>query len=93
MRTKVGCEKKAYNRARRLWNKQGNSSKVTAEIPAARSVEEVLTGGGFSAAVSRQPEADSLRQLEREKKEKENPELRGLVCGRDSLEGGNSTRA
>ena len=56
-------------------------------------MEEVLTGGGFSAAVSRQPEADSLRQLEREKKEKENPELRGLVCGRDSLEGGNSTRA
>jgi hypothetical protein len=51
-----------------LWNKQGNSSKVTAEIPAARSVE-VLMGGGFSAAVSRQPEADSLRQLEREKEE------------------------
>lgn len=61
--------KKAYNRARRLWNKQGNSSKVTAEIPAARLVEEVLTRGGFSAAVSRQPEADPLRQQEREKEE------------------------
>lgn len=49
-----------YNRAEKARQKQAEtSSKVTAEgIAAAKSVEEVLAGGGFAAALSRQPAAN-----------------------------------
>jgi len=83
----------------------GNSSKelAAAEIPAARSVQEVLAGGGFSALLSQHPEVVSNEKLEGmklermkeevsyKKKEKKNPGLRGFICGRNSLEVSNST--
>jgi len=43
---------------------KGNSSQesaAAAEIPAARSVQEVLAGGGFSALLSQQPEVGSIQ--------------------------------
>jgi len=50
---------------------KGNSSKesAAAEIPAARSVQEVLAGGGFSALLSQQPEVVSNEKLEKMKEE------------------------
>jgi hypothetical protein len=50
-------------------SRKGNSSQESAAagIPAARSVQGVLAGGGISAAISQQPETIFLCKLERKK--------------------------
>ena len=80
-------------------SRKGNSSQesAAAEIPAARSVQGVLAGGGISAAISQQPETIFLCKLERKKwkffprkKEKRSIDLRALYVAETALK--SSTR-
>jgi hypothetical protein len=78
----------AYNGARKLRKKLGNSSKVMAEIPAASSMEEasgILISSSESASRGRflrklESEEEVSYKATRKRKKKQSLNLRGFIC-------------